>query len=195
MKKSISIVITLMLLVNVFAFSAFAAVPSGNAIALTLSAEDKAYAAGETVMVTLSIETTSAVSGLYAGEIEVAYDSSIFEIHDLIDNIEEEIKQRFGCETVIHMDPIDTKDPKTLALKESLNEILKEEFPEISFHDFRVVYGNTHTNLIFDIIKPYTLKTPSKEICSTIKTKMLEKHPHHFCVIRVDHDYSGDQKN
>lgn len=126
---------------------------------------------------------------------EVPYDSSIFEIHDLIDNIEEEIKQRFGCETVIHMDPIDTKDPKTLALKESLNEILKEEFPEISFHDFRVVYGNTHTNLIFDIIKPYTLKTPSKEICSKIKMKMLEKHPHHFCVIRVDHDYSADQKN
>lgn len=79
MKKSISIVIALILLVNVFAISAFAAVPSGNAIALTLSAEDKAYAAGDTVTVTLSVETTSAVSGLYAGEVEVAYDSSIFE--------------------------------------------------------------------------------------------------------------------
>ena len=79
MKKSISIVIALMLLVNVFAISAFAAVPSGNAIALTLSAEDKAYAAEETVMVTLSIETTSAVAGLSAGEIEIGYDSSIFE--------------------------------------------------------------------------------------------------------------------
>lgn len=79
MKKSISIVIALMLLVNVFAISAFAAVPSGNAIALTLSAEDKAYAAGETVYVTLSVETTSAVSGLFVGEVEVAYDDSIFE--------------------------------------------------------------------------------------------------------------------
>lgn len=79
MKKSISIVIALILLVNVFAISAFAAVPSENAIALTLSAEDKSYAAEETVMVTLSIETTSAVAGLSAGEIEIGYDSSIFE--------------------------------------------------------------------------------------------------------------------
>jgi len=79
MKKSISIVIALILLVNVFAISAFAAVPSGNAIALTLSAEDKSYAAGETVMVTLSVETISAVAGLSAGEIEIGYDSSIFE--------------------------------------------------------------------------------------------------------------------
>ncbi len=123
---------------------------------------------------------------------EVPFDCSIFEIHDLIDNIEAEIKEKFSCETVIHMDPIDTKDPKTLALKESLQEILREEFPQISFHDFRVVYGNTHTNVIFDIIKPYSLQIPSKEICCTIKARMLEKHPNHFCVIRVDYDYSGD---
>ena len=123
---------------------------------------------------------------------EVPFDCSIFEIHDLIDNIEAEIKEKYSCETVIHMDPIDTKDPKTLALKQSLQVILQEEFPRISFHDFRVVYGNTHTNVIFDIIKPYSLEIPSKEICSTIKARMLEKHPNHFCVIRVDYDYSGD---
>lgn len=123
---------------------------------------------------------------------EVPYDCSIFEIHDLIDNIEAEIKEKFSCETVIHMDPIDTKNPETIALRESLQDVLAKEFPEISFHDFRVVYGNSHTNLIFDIIKPYSLKISSKEICSTIKSRILEKHPNHFCVIQVDYDYSGD---
>ena len=122
---------------------------------------------------------------------EVPFDCSIFEVHDVIDNIEAEIKNKFGCETVIHMDPIDTKDPNTLALKESLQSILAKEYPDITFHDFRVVYGKTHTNLIFDIIKPYTAKTSSKEICATIKNRILEKHPNHFCVIRVDYDYSG----
>jgi hypothetical protein len=95
MKKSISIVIALILLVNVFAISAFAAVPSGNAIALTLSAEDKSYTAGETVMVTLSVETTSAVSGLYAGEVEVAYDSSIFE--PVADLSQGPLLENYGC--------------------------------------------------------------------------------------------------
>ncbi len=121
---------------------------------------------------------------------EVPFNSSIFEIHDLIDNIETEIKETFGCETVIHMDPVDTQDPNTLFLKDELTEILKEEFPEISFHDFRVVHGTTHTNLIFDIVIPYCIKISGKDICSTIKKRISEKHPNHFCVIQIDHDYN-----
>ncbi len=123
---------------------------------------------------------------------EVPFDCAIFEIHDLIDNIETEIKSKFGCETVIHMDPVDTQDPKTLALKDDLISILAEEFPEVTFHDFRVVHGKSHTNLIFDIVKPYSLKIPSKQICARIREKMLEKHKNHFCVISVDHDYTSD---
>ena len=123
---------------------------------------------------------------------EVPFDCSIFEIHDLIDNVEEEIKNKFGCETVIHMDPVDYTDEKTIALKEELNDIIQKDFPQLSFHDFRVVHGKTHTNLIFDIVKPYSLKIPSKEICSVIREKISHNHPNHHCVIRVDHDYSGE---
>lgn len=125
---------------------------------------------------------------------EVPFNCSIFEIHDLIDNIESEIKEKFGCETVIHMDPIDTTDPKTISLKNELQTIINEEFPEVSFHDFRVVHGNTHTNLIFDIVKPYHLQISSKEICSTIKKRILEKNANHYCVICVDHDYTSETK-
>lgn len=123
---------------------------------------------------------------------EVPYDCSIFEIHDLIDNIEAEIKSKYGCETVIHMDPVDYKDPKTIMLREDLTKILQEEFPEVTFHDFRVVHGKTHTNLIFDIVKPYGLKTPSKEICETIRTRMKQLHENHNCVIRVDYNYTAE---
>lgn len=79
MKKSISIVVALLLLINVFAVSAFAAVPDGNAISLTLTSDKETYAAGETVYVTLSVETTSQVAGLSAGEIEIGYNSAIFD--------------------------------------------------------------------------------------------------------------------
>lgn len=78
MKKSISIVVALLLLINVFAVSAFAAVPDGNAISLTLTSDKETYAAGDTVNVTLSVETTSQVTGLSAGEIEIGYNSAIF---------------------------------------------------------------------------------------------------------------------
>lgn len=123
---------------------------------------------------------------------EVPFDCSIFEIHDLIDNVEAEIKSKFGCDTVIHMDPVDYNDPKTLVLREDLAKILQENFPEVSFHDFRVVHGKTHTNLIFDIVKPYSLKTSSKDICETIKYKMKQLHENHNCVIQVDHDYTAE---
>ncbi len=123
---------------------------------------------------------------------EVPSDCDIFEIHDLIDNIEMEIKEKFGCETVIHMDPVDDKDQKTLSLKADLTKILNDEFPEVSFHDFRVVHGKTHTNLIFDIVKPFKLKKSGKEICSTIDARMKTLHSNHNCVIRVDHDYTAE---
>lgn len=78
MKKSISIVIALVLLLNVFAVSAFAAVPDGNAIAITLAADKDSYVAGDTVNVTMSIETIAGVPAISAGEIEVSYNSAIF---------------------------------------------------------------------------------------------------------------------
>ena len=71
-------------------------------------------------------------------------------------------------------------------------EILNDEFPEVSFHDFRVVHGKTHTNLIFDIVKPFKVKKSSKEICSTIDARMKSLHSNHNCVIRVDHDYTAE---
>lgn len=78
MKKSISVVIALLLLVNVFAVSAFAAVPAGNAIALTLTSDKDSYAAGDTAMITLSVEAIAGVPALCAGEIEVSYNDAIF---------------------------------------------------------------------------------------------------------------------
>ena len=123
---------------------------------------------------------------------EVSSQDDIMEIHDIIDLAERDIFNEFGLVISIHTDPIVTDDERINSLKDMTNTIIKDISDEMSIHDFRVVEGPTHTNLIFDIIKPYTLKTPSKDICGRIKNKMLEKHPNHFCVIRVDHDYSGD---
>ena len=73
----------------------------------------------------------------------------------MIDNIEKEIKEEMGIETVVHMDPIRTDDELTNALREMLRKVLKQIDPVLSFHDFRVVPGTTHTNLIFDVVVPF----------------------------------------
>lgn len=122
---------------------------------------------------------------------EVPSDLAISQVHDVIDNAELDLKERLKCEAVIHCDPIDTKDPKTFALKEDVNAILHDISPEISMHDFRVVYGNTHTNLVFDLMIPHGFSISSTELCKKVRDAVITKHPKHFCVIQIDYDYNS----
>ncbi len=122
---------------------------------------------------------------------EVPADGDFRILHDVIDNTEGILKEKLNCEAVIHLDPIDNKDPVTLMLKEDVQNYLKCEFPDVSIHDFRVAHGKSHTNLIFDVVKPYQLKTSDKELCKKIREFVLSKHPNHYCVIKIDNDYNS----
>lgn len=120
---------------------------------------------------------------------EVDAKEDILKSHDLIDNIERDIKQNDGIDLVIHMDPIITDDAETNKAKSIIREIIDEMGDNIDFHDFRMVKGTTHSNLIFDVLVPYDYKMPDKELCDFIQQKVTEIDPSYFTVISVDKSY------
>ena len=106
--------------------------------------------------------------------VEVDSEESIIVTHDIMDNIEQDFKNEMNINLVIHMDPIDTKDENTLELKEQAFKILNEIDPLLTFHDFRVVRGETHTNVLFDVVVPIRYGTSDSELKKIIASKFKE---------------------
>lgn len=117
---------------------------------------------------------------------EVPGDGNIFDLHEVIDETEVAIAQKYNCHVVIHMDPIDTENKRLSQLKEELKEVLTEIDEKLTCHDVRMVPGVKHTNLIFDIVKPFSLEMENSSLTKLIHTKMHEKHNDIYCVITVD---------
>ncbi|MBP5416676.1 MAG: cation transporter [Clostridiales bacterium] len=120
---------------------------------------------------------------------EVSAFQDMFYIHDVIDNIELDLARELDCEAVIHMDPIDTKNKDLMKLQDEARSIAKAIDDRITIHDFRMVPGESHTNLIFDMVVPHDINTPEKELVQTVREKMLKEHPHYYCVIKIDRSY------
>ncbi len=121
---------------------------------------------------------------------EVPSDGNILTIHDEIDLIEMELKEKLGCLATIHMDPIVTGDAHTAAVKEAMNQMIAELDPAITMHDFRMVSGPTHTNLIFDIAVPYNFRLKDEEVTEEIGRRVKERiGAQYFTVIRVDKSF------
>lgn len=122
---------------------------------------------------------------------EVPAQGNLLEIHDEIDNIEKELQNKLSCMATIHMDPIVTNDSHINALRERVTKLVHETEPDLHIHDFRVVEGTTHTNIIFDIVIPYQSEKSDQEIVSLIKTAIRSwDSGNYFAVIQVDHDYA-----
>ncbi len=122
---------------------------------------------------------------------EVPADGDIVKIHDTVDNIEREIYEKMSCLATIHMDPIDVNDEHTNEIRSRVSDILSDIDPCISFHDFRIVSGPTHTNLIFDIVVPNSYKMSDKELSLLIAKRINEWDEKYFSVITVDKDFIG----
>lgn len=125
---------------------------------------------------------------------EVPSDGNFVDIHDTIDNIEHDIMRETGCLATIHMDPVDVRDELTNQMKAKVGEIISEIDEQITFHDFRMVSGPTHTNVIFDIVIPYNYKYSDEEIVSIIADKIHETDDRFFAVIDVDKDFVDHKK-
>ena len=117
---------------------------------------------------------------------EVDGSRNIYDQHEAIDNIEREINEDLSILCTIHMDPIVTNDEAVNELREFTAATAKEICPEATIHDFRTVIGQTHTNLIFDLVLPFDIKEAPEEIVEALKQKIRDKRENCFCVITVD---------
>ena len=120
---------------------------------------------------------------------EVPAHGDILALHDEIDNVEKELHDRLGCEAVIHMDPIVTNDETVNAEHEKIAALVRGIDENISIHDFRMVTGPTHTNVIFDAVVPYSCKMSDREAEEKIKKAVHELDPHYYAVVQIDKSY------
>lgn len=118
---------------------------------------------------------------------EVPADSNMIQIHDVIDNLEKKLSKDLGCMATIHMDPVAVNDPEVEKLKHKVADLAKEVLDAITIHDFRVVKGDTHTNLIFDMVVPFSCKCTDREMADMVADKIKEKlGNNYYAVIDVD---------
>lgn len=123
---------------------------------------------------------------------EVPANGDILILHDMIDNIEHRLHDELHCEAVIHMDPVIIDDEQTNHLKQKVTDLLHTTYPEVCFHDFRIVKGPTHTNIIFDIVIPFEYKANDNEITDYLKEKIHDIDQSYYAVIQVDRAYTSN---
>lgn len=120
---------------------------------------------------------------------EVNGKEDIFELHDMIDNAEKKLADDLGCVAVIHMDPVETDNEVTNEIKAKIIEAVSEFDKNITIHDFRVVPGTSHTNVIFDAVVPYEIKKTDMEIGNEISDFISGKFTHYNAVVNIDRPF------
>ena len=121
---------------------------------------------------------------------EVPAEGNIMELHDVIDNIETELRRELGCEATIHIDPIVTSDEHVSETKAAMVSLIKAIDEELSIHDFRMVTGESHTNLIFDVLAPFNFRLTDEELLTEILQDVQEHFGENYYVVaKVDHSY------
>ncbi|MBQ0083676.1 MAG: cation transporter [Clostridiales bacterium] len=125
--------------------------------------------------------------------VEVPQSVDIVECHEKIDTCEKLTFEKTGVELVIHMDPIETDNEEINSTKALLESKLHSIHPKLTLHDFRMTpKSDTHTNFIFDVVVPNSLKMTTDELKTEIDTTVKKVNPHYNCVITFDNDYTGN---
>ncbi|HBW05767.1 MAG TPA: cation-efflux pump [Clostridiales bacterium] len=122
--------------------------------------------------------------------VEVPQDVEITKSHDVIDNIEHDFWNEMHVRITIHMDPVDTKNEKLAELKLRAQNALANLDEGLSLHDFRIVSGQTHTNMLFDVVIPYDSKLSLGDVKNAMKREFANDHVKYFFVIDVDRKMS-----
>jgi divalent metal cation (Fe/Co/Zn/Cd) transporter len=120
---------------------------------------------------------------------EVPSDANLVETHDMIDNIEKDLCQKLKCDAVIHMDPIATDDEHTLEVLEKVRALVCCIDSRLTIHDFRMVKGPTHTNVLFDVVVPFEVKKSEEEIRRNIDTIVKSIDKNYYSVVNIDKFY------
>lgn len=122
---------------------------------------------------------------------EVPGDGDIYELHDAIDTAEYELGKRLGCEAVIHMDPISVDDGKVAEMRARLERALREVDGRVTIHDFRIVDGPTHTNVIFDALLPADLPERDEDVKRRLEEIVRSLWENSHPKVHIDRDYAG----
>lgn len=127
--------------------------------------------------------------------VEVDAKEDILKSHDMIDNIERDFARDLGINMVIHLDPIIIDDVETNELRQMTDKTIKSIDEKLSMHDFRVVKGETHTNLIFDVLVPVGFDIKSGELVKTIEDAIQKENETYFAVVTIDKNYVSTYMN
>lgn len=119
---------------------------------------------------------------------EVPASEDVLRSHDRVDSLERELMHKFHAVTCIHMDPVDTENAETARLKVLAETVLGDIDPRLSLHDFRVVFGETHTNLIFDITVPFRYEG-TESLPAELQRRLQAIDPHLYVVAQAEHSY------
>ena len=117
---------------------------------------------------------------------EVDGKQDIYYLHDMIDNVERRICEELKILCTIHMDPVVTDDENVNELKTFLIDTMRAEGLDFPIHDFRTVIGQTHTNMIFDVVLPFDSKISEEELKLAISNAVSKRRDYCYCVITVD---------
>jgi len=120
---------------------------------------------------------------------EVPAEEDILVMHDAVDNVENELKREMGCRAVIHMDPVVTNDEQASLVREAIHERLVLWNSKISLHDFRMVPGPTHRNVIFDVVVPYDVRLSELDIQTRVGQLVKEVAIDLVAVVEIDRPY------
>lgn len=125
---------------------------------------------------------------------EVDAHSSFMHAHDVIDTCERAIQEKYHVMMTLHLDPVDYSNPQVNAYRTEVTEILRDMNEGLSMHDFRVVFGISHTNLVFDILMPYNCQDSEEVIKDKIDSQLATNHPDMklYTVITFDRSYVGE---
>ena len=121
---------------------------------------------------------------------EVSASGDVLELHDEIDNVENELREKLGCEAVIHMDPIVTDDGLTQKTRQRVAALVHCIDDAISIHDFRMVKGPTHTNVIFDAVVPFGFRLSDEDVAKKIRTAVRALDGNYYAVVKVERSYT-----
>ena len=124
---------------------------------------------------------------------EVDANANFIECHDIMDNIEKDFKKDLNIDLVIHMDPIDISNPETLKLRTMVLDIITGYDEKFTMHDFRVVHGNTHTNILFDLVIPYKYPIEIFQIKKELSELIKLQNDKLEVIINIDQMYDRNK--
>lgn len=126
-----------------------------------------------------------------SAHVEMAAEKDALSSHEIIDTIERYFREEEGLQITLHLDPIVTNDPEVIALRSWLEREVKNIDPRLAIHDLRMVPGDTHVNVIFDLVRPQLFAMSDAELREKVEELVRARKANALCKITIEPSYTG----